>query len=53
MAVGIVWGLGTAFSALSPLATGRAIDLFGFAAAYLSMAVLALGGALLARRLPG
>jgi FSR family fosmidomycin resistance protein-like MFS transporter len=52
MAVGIVWGLGTAISAFAPLVTGALIDLFGFGAAYLAMAAVALAAAALATRLP-
>jgi FSR family fosmidomycin resistance protein-like MFS transporter len=53
MAVGIVWGLGTAISSLAPLLAGRAIDLFGFGSAYAGLAVVAIVAAGLARLLPG
>jgi FSR family fosmidomycin resistance protein-like MFS transporter len=52
MAVGVVWGLGTAISAFAPLVTGGLIDLFGFGVAYLAMAAVALVAALVAGRLP-
>ena len=52
MAVGIVWGLGTAISAFAPLVTGAMIDLFGFGAAYVAMAAVALVAAALATGLP-
>ena len=52
MAVGIVWGLGTAISAFAPLITGVLIDLYGFAAAFGSVAAVALAAAALATRLP-
>ncbi len=52
MAVGIVWGLGTAVSSVSPLLTGSLIDARGFGPAYFALAVVAGLAALLATRLP-
>lgn len=52
MAVGVVWGLGTAISSLAPLLAGRAIDGFGFGPAYGGLALVALAAAGLARLLP-
>jgi FSR family fosmidomycin resistance protein-like MFS transporter len=52
MAVGVVWGLGTAFSAFSPLATGALIDVLGFGTAYLGLAGVAVCAAALATLLP-
>lgn len=52
MAVGVVWGLGTAFSAFAPLVTGALIDGFGFNTAYAAMVVVALVAAAIAARLP-
>lgn len=53
MAVGVVWGVGTALSSLAPLTTGRLIDSQGFALAYLTLAVVSVAAAVLALLLPG
>lgn len=53
-AVGLVWGIGTTISALALPFTGHLIDLAGgeITTAYLALAGLAAGAALLAWRLP-
>ena len=53
MAVGVVWGVGTAISAFAPLVAGRLIDAQGFGAAYLVLAAAAAAAGLLALLLPG
>jgi len=52
MAVGIVWGLGTAVSSLSPLATGGIIDARGFGPTYLALAGVSGVATLLTLLLP-
>jgi FSR family fosmidomycin resistance protein-like MFS transporter len=52
MAVGIVWGLGTAFSAVSPVATGGLLDAHGFAVTYLALAAVSAVAAGLTLLLP-
>ena len=51
-AVGVVWGMGTLISSLSPLVSGRMIDMFGFVPMYGGLAVVALVAAAVATRLP-
>ncbi len=52
MAVGIVWGLGTAVSSVSPLVTGSLIDSTGFGGAFLALSGVALVAGVLTRLLP-
>jgi MFS family permease len=52
-AVGIVWGLGISFSSIAPPLSGRVIDGFGFAPAFVGLSIVTLAGAALATRLPG
>lgn len=52
MAVGVVWGLGTALAAVAPPVVGLLVDLWGFRGAFLALAGLAVLGGLAARWLP-
>jgi FSR family fosmidomycin resistance protein-like MFS transporter len=52
MAVGVVWGLGTAMAAVAPPVVGLLVDLWGFRGAFLALAGLAVLGGLAARWLP-
>jgi FSR family fosmidomycin resistance protein-like MFS transporter len=51
-AVGVVWGLGISFSSVAPPISGRVIDGFGFAPAFVGLSVVTLVAAVLATRLP-